>query len=169
MAPFLLAYMSMNSIRLGSGRVTSRGGFSLAELSVVLAVIGALFSLALPSFLNYYQTAAVRGAASDIAAYINQGRQLAIQQNCSITVQVFPDSVRYIQGGNCQSPGAWKGAGTDNSGKIPVPDGITLNSTADPVFTNLGAAAPAATLTVSNGSYSLSVLVSGSGRVSVGP
>jgi Tfp pilus assembly protein FimT len=141
----------------------------LAELSVVLAVIGTLFSLALPSILNYYQTAQVRGAASDIAAYINQGRQMAIQQNCSVTVQVFPDSVRYSLGGNCQSPGVWKGAGTDNSGKILIPAGITLDSTANPVFSNLGAAAPAATLTVSNGSYSLSVLVSGSGRVTVAP
>ena len=159
----------MNSIRLGTRGILNRAGFSLAELSVVLAVIGVLFSLALPSFLNYYQTAQVRGAASDVAAYLNQGRQLAIQQNCSVTVQVFSDSVRFQQGGNCPSPGPWRGVGTDNAGKIPAPVGITLNSTGNPVFTNLGAAAPAATLTVSSDTYSLSVLVSGSGRVTVGP
>jgi Tfp pilus assembly protein FimT len=147
----------------------SQAGFSLAELTVLLAVIGALFSLSLPVFVTYYQSAQVRGAAADVAAYVNQGRSLAIQMNCSVTVQVNPDAVRYIQGGNCQSPGLWKGAGTDNAGRIPIPDGITLASTADPIFTNLGAAAPAATLTVTHGSSSLSVLVSASGRVTIGP
>ena len=50
----------------------------------------------------------------------------------------------------------------------PAPGGIALTTTADPVFTNLGAAAPAATVTVTHGSTSLSVIVSASGRVIVG-
>jgi Tfp pilus assembly protein FimT len=58
-----------------------QAGFSLAELTVLLAVIGALFSLSLPVFVTYYQSARVRGAAADVAAYVNQGRQLAIQLN----------------------------------------------------------------------------------------
>jgi prepilin-type N-terminal cleavage/methylation domain-containing protein len=169
LAPFLLAYMTMNSIRLGIGRVSSRAGFSLAELSVVLAVIGALFSLALPSVLNYYQTAAVRGAASDVAAYMNQARQLAIQLNCSVSVQINPTTITYTRQANCQTPGIWTGPGTDAGGNIPAPDGITLATTATPIFTNLGAAAPAATLTVTHGTSNLSVLVSASGRVTVAP
>ena len=43
-----------------------------------------------------------------------------------------------------------------------------LGLVADPVFSNLGAAAPAATVTVTHGSASLSVIVSASGRVVVG-
>jgi Tfp pilus assembly protein FimT len=162
MAPFLLRYLAMST-------AWRRAGFSLAELSVILAVIGVLFSLSLPAFLNYYQTAQIRGAAADVASYVNQGRQLAIQMNCSVAVQVAATGISYTRQANCQTPGVWTGPGTDAAGNIPAPDGITLATSATPIFTNLGAAAPAATLTVTHGSSSLSVLVSASGRVTVGP
>jgi Tfp pilus assembly protein FimT len=162
MAPFLLGYLGMST-------ALRRAGFSLAELSVILAVIGVLFSLSLPAFLNYYQTAQIRGAAADVASYVNQGRQLAIQMNCSVAVQVTATGISYTRQANCQTPGVWTGPGTDAAGNIPAPDGITLATSATPIFTNLGAAAPAATLTVTHGSSSLSVLVSASGRVTVGP
>jgi Tfp pilus assembly protein FimT len=159
----------MNPIRLRRRQVIGRAGFSFAELAVIMAVIGMLFSLALPAFINYYQTAQVRGAAADVASYINQARQLAIQLNCSVSVQVNPSGITYTRQANCQTPGVWTGPGTDAGGNIPAPGGITLATSATPIFTNLGAAAPAATLTVSNGNSSLSVLVSASGRVTVGP
>ena len=162
MAPFLLRYLAMST-------ALRRAGFSLAELSVILAVIGVLFSLSLPAFLNYYQTAQIRGAAADVASYMNQGRQLAIQMNCSVAVQVAATGISYTRQANCQTPGVWTGPGTDAAGNIPAPDGITLATSATPIFTNLGAAAPAATLTVTHGSSSLSVLVSASGRVTVAP
>ncbi len=162
MAPFLLRDLAMSTALI-------RAGFSLAELSVILAVIGVLFSLSLPAFLNYYQTAQIRGAAADVASYVNQGRQLAIQMNCSVAVQVAATGISYTRQANCQTPGVWTGPGTDAAGNIPAPDGITLATSATPIFTNLGAAAPAATLTVTHGSSSLSVLVSASGRVTVGP
>jgi len=161
-ASFLLRYSAMST-------ALRRAGFSLAELSVILAVIGVLFSLSLPAFLNYYQTAQIRGAAADVASYVNQGRQLAIQMNCSVAVQVTATGISYTRQANCQTPGVWTGPGTDAAGNIPAPDGITLATSATPIFTNLGAAAPAATLTVTHGSSSLSVLVSASGRVTVAP
>jgi Tfp pilus assembly protein FimT len=151
------------------GPAQSQAGFSLAELTVLLAVVGALFGLSLPAFITYYQTAQVRGAAADVAAYVNQGRQLAIQLNCSVAVGVTATAITYTKQGNCQPGGVWTGAGTNAAGNIPAPDGITLATSATPVFNNLGAAAPAATLTVTHGSSSLSVLVSASGRVTIGP
>jgi Tfp pilus assembly protein FimT len=155
--------------RLRTSLGLDRAGFSLAELSVLMAVIGALFSLSLPMFLRYYQTAQVRGAASDVASYVNQGRQLAIQLNCSVAVQFTASTISYNRQANCQTPGIWKGPGTNAAGSIPAPDGITLAASATPIFTNLGAAAPAATVTVTHGSNSLNVIVASSGRVTVGP
>jgi Tfp pilus assembly protein FimT len=136
---------------------------------VLLAVIGALFSLSLPAFVTYYRAARVRAAAAAVAAYVNQGRQLAIQLNCSVALGITATAITYTKQGNCQTPGVWTGAGTNAAGKIPAPDGITLATNATPVFNNLGAAAPAATLTITHGRSSLSVLVSASGRVTVGP
>ena len=146
-----------------------QAGLSLIELAVLLAVAGALVSLSLPAFVTYYQTAQVRAAAADIASYVNQGRQLAIQLNCSVAVGIAATTITYIRQGNCQSPGVWMGAGTDTSGRIPAPEDVTLAASATPVFNNLGAAAPAATVRITHGSSSLSVLVSASGRVTIGP
>ena len=159
----------MNVLRPRRGRSQSEAGFSLAELTILLAVIGTLFSFSLPAFITYFRTAQVRGAAADVAAYVNQGRQLAIQLNCSVAVQVTATAISYTRQANCLTPGVWTGAGTNAAGGIPAPDGITLTTSATPVFNNLGAAAPAATLTVTHGATSLSVLVSASGRVTVGP
>ncbi len=144
-----------------------QGGFSLPELVVLLAVVGALFSLSIPYFMSYYQTAQVRSAASNIASFLNQGRQLALQRNASVCVQITPTAMHYNLG-TCAGP-VWLGPGTDAAGNIPAPDGITLATTADPVFTYLGAAAPAATYTVTHGTQTLSVTVSASGRVTTGP
>jgi Tfp pilus assembly protein FimT len=158
----------MNILRCAKGSGRGCGGFGLAELSVVLAVIGSLCVLSLPVFLNYYQTAQVRGAASDIAAHVNLGRQLAIQRNGPVCVHIKPAAVHYHLNSNCSGQ-RWVGPGTDANGDISAPDGIALTTTADPVFTYLGAAAPAGTVTVTHGSRSLSVIVSASGRVTVGP
>lgn len=144
-----------------------RGGFSLAELAVILAIIGVLFSLSLPAFLRYQQSAQVRGAAAEVAAYLNQGRQLAIQRNQSTCVHITATTLHYHLG-SCAAGVVWTGPGTNASGEIVAPAGITLATTANPAFNSLGAAAPAATITVTHGSYSLSVIVSAAGRVTVG-
>jgi Tfp pilus assembly protein FimT len=144
-----------------------QGGFSLPELVVLLAVIGALFSLSIPYFMSYYQTAQVRGAASNIAAFLHQGRQLALQRNTSVCVHITVTAMHYHLG-TCAGA-VWLGPGTDGVGNIPAPEGITLATSADPIFTYLGAAAPAATYTVTHGTRSLSVMVSASGRITTGP
>src|SRR5262249_21932449 len=63
-----------------------RRGFSLADLSGLLAVTGSLCALTLPAFLSYFQTAQVRAAAEDVASQLNLGRQMAIQRNQSVCV-----------------------------------------------------------------------------------
>jgi Tfp pilus assembly protein FimT len=168
LAPFLLSCFPVNLVRPLTDTAPKPAGFSLAELAVLLAVLGALFGLSLPAFISYYQGAHVRGAAADVAAYLNQGRQLAIQRNQSTCVHIAPAALHYHLG-SCAAGAVWLGPGTEGSGEIPVPAGITLTSTANPVFTSLGAAAPAATITVTHGSHSLNVTVSASGRVTVGP
>jgi len=151
--------------RRGNGR--GQGGFSLSELTVIIAVIGTLSVLSLPFFLSYYQSAQVRAAAADVAAQLNLGRQMAIQRNQSICVTIGTSAPQYRQG-TCGGT-ILTGATTDASGNAAAHDGVTLTTTANPIFTNLGAAAPAATITVTQGSRSLTVTVSASGRVTVGP
>jgi Tfp pilus assembly protein FimT len=142
-------------------------GFSLAELSVLLAVTGSLCALTLPAFLSYFQTAQVRAAAEDVASQLNLGRQMAIQRNQSVCVSIGSSALQYYLG-SCSGL-LLSGVTTDRYGNASIQAGITLTSTGNPVFSNLGAAVPAATITVSQGSKTLTVTVAASGRVSVGP
>jgi type IV fimbrial biogenesis protein FimT len=147
----------------------SQRGYSLAELMVAVAVIGIVFASAVPFFLSYYRAAQTRAAAEEIAAFLNQGRQLAIKENVNVCVQVTATTIRYRVNG-CGGT-VWVGPGTDSAGNIRAPEGISLSTTADPVFNYLGAASPAATYTVTN-TYTgatLRVSVATSGRVSIGP
>ena len=123
--------------------------------------------LSLPAFVTYYQTAQVRAAAFDLAAQLNLGRQMAIQRNQSVCVRIGTGAPQYHQG-TCGGE-LLLGATTDAYGRGATHPDVTLLTTANPIFSNLGAANPAATITVSQGSRTLSVAVAASGRITVGP
>src|SRR5216684_309501 len=81
--------------RLAARRPQRQRGFSLPEIIVFIAVVGILAAMSTPLFLSYYRTAQVRGAASDIAAYLNQGRQLALQRNSNVCVNITGSAMHY--------------------------------------------------------------------------
>jgi prepilin-type N-terminal cleavage/methylation domain-containing protein len=143
-------------------------GYTLTELALVLGVLGILTALATPSFLSYYQASRLRVGAEEVAAFINQGRQLGIRENVGVCVHIGSAALQYRLGSTCDGT-LWLGPGTDSSGNIRIPDGLDLTTTADPIFNYLGAAAPAATITVRNitTQQTLRVVVSASGRVRV--
>jgi len=145
-------------------------GFSVTEIALVLGITALISVLATPLFLTYYQSSRLRAAAEQIAALVNQGRQLGIRENTGACIHVDTSALQYRTGTTCGGS-AWIGAGTDAAGNIAVPDGITLSTTADPVFSYLGAASPGATITVTNAQDGrvLRVTVAVSGRVTVGP
>lgn len=146
-----------------------QAGFSILEISLVLAITGILAVFATPLFITYYQGARLRVAAEEVAAFINHGRQLGIKENDGVCVHITPTAMHYHLV-TCAGT-TWIGPGSDAAGNVKIPDGVTLTTTADPVFTYLGAASPPATYTVTNtqtGS-TLRVFVSTSGRVTIGP
>jgi type II secretion system protein H len=150
-------------------RDAPQAGFSLPEILVVLVIIGIMALISVPFFLTYYQSARLKAAAEEMAAFLNQGRQLAIRENQNVCVQVGATQLQYRLGG-CAGA-AWVGAGTDGAGNITIPGGITFAATANPVFSYLGAAAPAASYTLTNPETgrTLTVAVAASGRVSIAP
>ena len=146
-----------------------RSGFSLIEVVLVVAIMGILAVVAAPMFLTYYQGAQLRVAAQEVATFLNHGRQLGIKENAGVCVQITATAMHYRIGG-CGGA-LWIGPGTDSAGNVRVPEGVTLTTTADPVFSYLGAASPAATYTVTNTqtTATLQVKVAGSGRVCIAP
>jgi len=149
--------------------VDRQAGFNLTELMVVVAIIGLLAAVSTPFFLSYLQSATLKSGAEEVAALLNQGRQLAITNNQNVCVNITATQMRYRVGG-CAGT-TWVGTGTDASGNVNMPAGVTLAASADPVFDYLGRATPAATYTVTNpqDSKTLTVSVAASGRVRIGP
>ena len=144
-------------------------GYTIIEILLVLGIIGILAVIATPTFLGYYQGAQLRVAAEEVAAFLNQGRQLAIVQNASICVHSTSTAMHYRQG-TCAGA-TWTGPGTDASGGIAVPAGITLSATADPIFNYVGGNTTGATYTITRTQSStlVHVVVALSGRVSITP
>jgi type IV fimbrial biogenesis protein FimT len=64
-------------------------GFSVLEVMVVVAIIGILLSLGVPSFFTYTQNLQIRSAAEQIAAGLHIAKNEAIRRN--VTVQFALD------------------------------------------------------------------------------
>ena len=160
--------MSRGQARPRQSTVASgQAGFSLAELLVIVAIIGILITISVPFFLSYYQAAAVKAAAEEVATFLNQGRQIAIKENKTVCASIDNNAMHYHLT-NCSGT-VWVGPGTDAAGNIRIPAGFTLTTTAEPIFSYLGAAAPAATFTVTHtpSGRNITVRVTTSGRITI--
>lgn len=151
-----------------SGWVGHPPGFTLAELVILIAVIGILSVMAVPAFLTYYQAAQLKAGAQQVVTLVNQAREIAIKENGNVCV-TLPSATQmaYLVGG-CSGT-AWVGAGTDAAGRINLPTGMTATASANPVFNYVGSALPAATYTLTNtqtGS-ALTVSVAATGRITI--
>src|SRR5258708_28764525 len=121
----------------------AEGGFTLAELVILIAVIGILSVMAVPSFLRYYQAATLKSGAQQFATLVNQARELAIKENGKLCVNMSSPTQMMYTRINCTGT-AWVGPGTDAAGNINLPPGITaapVTVGANPIFDYVGSAA----------------------------
>lgn len=159
-----------------SGRVDSappcrrsrQSGFSLVELVITVGMIVVLTTWAMPSFLSYYRSARVRSGAQTVSAYLNEGRQLAIKTNSPVCVSYTTTTMQFRQT-NCGGALINVAGLVNASGNIPLPESISLTSTASAIFGNLGNATTAATYTVTDpvSNRTLTVTVAASGRITI--
>jgi prepilin-type N-terminal cleavage/methylation domain-containing protein len=147
-----------------------RRGFSALELIVVVAIIGTVTAISIPSLVNYYQASTLKAGAGELATALNQARQLAISQNRNVCFAVGANNqYQYLLGG-CAGT-IWVGPGSAN-GVYRLTGNVLLTTDFNPVFNYLGAAT-AGTLTVRYITQSgtqgtaLNVAVSASGRIQI--
>jgi prepilin-type N-terminal cleavage/methylation domain-containing protein len=143
-------------------------GFTLTELIMVVSVIAILGVMAVPYFLSYYQAAGLKSGAQQVVALVNQARELAIKENGNVCVTLPSATQMSYRLGSCAGS-AWVGAGTDATGRINLPAGITATTSSNPVFSYVGSALPAATYTLTyvQTGATLTVSVAASGRVTI--
>lgn len=156
--------------RRGAG--LNNRGFSITELVVVMAVLGTLTSMALPQLLSYLRVATSNAGRDEMRAALGRAKQLAItsrtQNICVAVTSGFPPTYQFRQG-NCAGP-AWIGPGSNAAGNFTLASAVTLaNGGAGPIFTPLGTAVQAGTLSVTphSGGSVQTVTVTTAGRITV--
>jgi prepilin-type N-terminal cleavage/methylation domain-containing protein len=147
-------------------RIEDRPGFGLAELIVVMAVLGLLGLTVAPSVLNFVRAQRTEAAARQLTGLLHQARQLAIARNAPhrVEVDLVSNRLRLV---NTTTLRPWLGPGTDAFGFIRLENGARLAAvTASPTFNPLGTAG-GGTITVRNAedSSTLNVVVSPLGRI----
>lgn len=148
-------------------RLWNPRGFGIAELIVVIALIGVLAVLGVPNLLTYWQTSALGAGADELAGVLGRGRALAVTQNTAVCVQVTGTNVRFIIP-SCAGT-VWTGTGTDAAGVIRLSSGLQVSGGTSAIFTSTGGANPGATYVVTNpkNGNTRGVAVTTTGRVAI--
>lgn len=153
---------------IGRRRQHRQQGFTVTELIVVIALFGLLTAMGVPAYLSYRQSAILKSAAQQIVTMIHVARELALRVNDSVCIKLPNATTMSYTLGGCSGT-VWVGVGTDSAGNMNLPEGVTVTTTANPVFNYVGSALPAATYTITNTqtSATLTVSVALSGRVTI--
>jgi Tfp pilus assembly protein FimT len=146
----------------------------MIELTVVVAVLGIIAALSIPTLWTYLRTATLRAGAEEAVTVLNGARHLAIRMNTTVCVSNDGARAQYRVGG-CGAA-AWTGVGTDATGHIRLANRLQLSGTNHLCFNYLGAGtttpAPCAangTLTITSpaAAATLNVVMATTGRLRI--
>lgn len=135
---------------------------------VVIAIIGVLAVVSMPTLISYWRASTVKAAAEELVAGLNNARHLALVRNRTVCVELAGGNQYRFWLGSCGGGTVWIGPGTATNGFVTLAGAgdVTVTTTGNPIFDRLGAAPTQATFTITNAQgVTRSVVVASSGRV----
>jgi len=149
-------------------RKTARG-FTLIELMVVIALIGILTAIAIPSYQTFMVRSRLKGAARQVMSDLMNARMTAVSLNQKVMVHIEGDGHTYKIWSDANNDGTVASSEGVNISKDLHQDyhDVALTTTNDPIFNPRGAASAIGTVTVTNSAGSRDIAVAISGRVAV--
>ena len=84
-------------------------GFTLLELMVTIALLSVLLVIAVPSFTEFRQRAAIRGAADQVATFWGDARFEALRRNQFVKVGFRTSGTTFCLGAGLCRASRWRG------------------------------------------------------------
>jgi len=146
-------------------------GFTLVELLITISILLVLATLAMPSIVQHMRTAAIRAAATNAQAILNQARAEAIKKNCSIVAARTTGGFTFSHSG-CNAPfanGVYTLPGMSAGGIYKTSEEVAISGPASVTFQPLGTALAAQTFTLTHTRHNttMRVFVELSGRIRI--
>lgn len=133
----------------------NHAGYTLSELMIVVAVIGILAAITVPSFSGYLKRTRVVGTRNQLITDCYLARSLAIARRETITMVFSADQYQLVNGGGTVFR------------TTPAQNGVTFNASDDPNFYAWGLA-DAVDIAIDGPSNSTDVSLSPTGVASHG-
>ena len=156
---------------MADGNSKNQNGFTLMELILVVAVMGIMAAIAIPSFMALLPAMRVNGAARQVMSDLMDARMEAVKQNHQYKIFVLNDHQYKILDDN-DGDGIDDGGG-ETSRTVDIQSNysdVTISydgSLPTITFSAKGTAPDLDTITLENSSGSKSVSVSVAGRVKI--
>jgi len=110
------------------GRRTARGAFTLIEIMIVVAIIGLIAAMGVPSILQIFRKEGMRKAESDVQQLLGDARARAIYSGRTTEVVFHPAEKRLeiVDAPAEAIPTTPAGTFADNSGSPPPPSPLPV-------------------------------------------
>lgn len=148
-------------------RIQRGNGFTLVELMIVIAVMGIMTAIAIPSYQTFMAQRRLNGAAREVMSDLMAARMKSITKNNRFRLIVV-DTAQYQILDDANNNNAVDAGEAIQAKNIQTNYyDVTLSKTANPIFNPRGTATLGGTITVTNPRGSKYVIVSLNGRVRI--
>lgn len=139
-----------------------RGGFSIIEILVVLAIAAVVFGYALGVGSEFYSSKSIMTERDNLVSILKRARSSAMSNmnQSSHGVYIATSSYVYFDGSSYAT------RNTDYDLLIPIQSGVTISGPGEIVFAALGGTSnTSGTITLSNGAGAANIKINLEGRI----